>query len=410
MAYRGILPFVPGLEKELRRSRTLELADDVWMLEGYISNRFLFKPASCNIFLMRDGDTLFILDTGTYPVYRERMLEIIDRYRRDGVKRLVLMLTQGHFDHACNNDVILECGISDWTFLLPEPETEVLDFLPNWMGDWRDLEEYYDVYSMFPSSGPTAVVNLAGRVSTGLARSILRSNFKMLFRNVRTLAERAEILPLAGRVKRTFGGVELEGWEVGRFFAVHDASHTPGHISLYDPENKMMLSGDVTVEINPPFLYSSLERCIDMCDRYRRMAEEGYIELASDSHRSSTFFPSVLEGFGLDPLDPVQLVDAARGSQECAAFYRCLGGLFEELKREVIAAHARIGEATVPEILEEMSASRNPAVVMKMAMTFPEFPNRTDVLVARVLKETEAARRREGDRILFAPAGAGERP
>ncbi|MFW6113306.1 MAG: MBL fold metallo-hydrolase, partial [Actinomycetota bacterium] len=280
MAYKGLLPYIPGLEKELQRSKVVEITDDIWMLEGYISDNFLFKPASCNVFMLRDGKSLFILDTGTYPFYRERMLELMRRYRRVGVKRLTLMLTQGHFDHACNNDVIQEAGISDWRFTLPQPERGVLDFLSDWIRDWRNLEEYYDPYTMFPARGSTAVINMAGRISKRLARALLRGNFAMLFRGVKTLAEQAEILPLENRVKRNFGGVELEGWEVGRFFAVHDASHTPGHISLYDPENKLMLSGDVTIEINPAFLYSSLDRCIDYCDRYRRMAEEGYIEPA----------------------------------------------------------------------------------------------------------------------------------
>src|SRR4030042_4213646 len=95
---------VPGQEKELRRSFTREIAPDVWMLEGYISDYFLLKPASSNVFLLRDGDSLLMLDTGTYPFYRARMLELMRRYRADGVKRINLMLTQGHFDHASNND------------------------------------------------------------------------------------------------------------------------------------------------------------------------------------------------------------------------------------------------------------------------------------------------------------------
>jgi len=404
MAYKGLLPYVPGLEKELQRSRVQEIAKDVWMLEGYISDNFLFKPASCNIFILRDGDSLYILDTGTYPFYRERMLELMRRYKKDGVKRIVLMLTQGHFDHACNNDVILEAGISDWDFLLPEPEIGVIEFLSDWMNDWQNLEEFYNPYTMFPARGSTAVIHLAGRISVGLGRVLLRSNFAILFRGVRTLADRAQVLPLQGKVKRSFGSVELEGWEVGRFFAIHDASHTPGHISLYDPENKLMLSGDVTIEINPAFLYSSLDRCIDMCAKFRRMSEEGYIELATDSHRSSTFFPLVYEQFGMEPLHRIQLADVAKGKEECAAFFGTLGDLYGGLKREVMAAHSRIGEATVIEIVEEMAASGDAAVKLKMAMRFPDFPSRPEVLVAEVLKSMGAPRRREEKRILFAPA------
>ncbi|RJP28340.1 MAG: MBL fold metallo-hydrolase [Actinobacteria bacterium] len=393
---------IPGQEKELRRSFTREIAPDVWMLEGYISDYFLIKPASSNVFLLRDGDALLMLDSGTYPFYRERMLELMRRYRADGVKRVDLMLTQGHFDHASNNDVILESGM-DWRFLLQEPEVRVLDYLADWMADFRDLEQLYDIYAQFDLGGITAPVNLASRISVGLARSILQANFRLMFLGIRNLSDRATILPSAARVKRRFGQVELEGWEVGRFFAIHDASHTPGHISLYDPENKLLLSGDVTVEINPAFYYSSLERCISTCGQFRRMAEEGYIELATDSHRSTTFFPDVMRTLRLTPFDEIEMTDVARGREECIRFFRAFEDFYSRLRDDILDVHARMGEATIPEITEELRAVDDAAVNLRKAMRFQRIPGRLDVLVAVVLKEAGATSRREGGRVIFSP-------
>lgn len=395
---------LPGQEKELRRSFTREIAPDVWMLEGYISDYFLLKPASCNVFMLRDGDSLLVLDTGTYPFYRERMLEVMRRYRADGVKKVDLVLTQGHFDHASNNDVIRESGL-EWSFLLQEPEAGVLDFFSDWMADFRDLEQLYNIYSLFDMRGITAPVNLASRVSMGLARSLLQANLKLMFGGIDNFLGGATILPETAKVKRSFGGVELEGWEVGRFFAIHDASHTRGHVSLYDPENKLLLSGDVTVEINPAFYYSSLDRCISACGKFRRMAEEGYIELATDSHRSTTFFPDVLDSLGLTPFDDMELVDVARGGDECSRFFGAFEDLYSRLKENVLTAHARAGEATIPEITEELRAIDEPANNLRKAMRFQRVPGRLDVLVAVVLKEAGAASRREGERVLFSPVG-----
>lgn len=395
---------VPGQEKELRRSFIREIAPDVWMLEGYISDYFLLKPASSNIYLLRDGDSLLMLDTGTYPFYRERILELMRRYRAQGVKRVDLMLTQGHFDHASNNDVITESGL-EWRFLLQEPEAPVLDFLPDWMADFRDLEGLYDIYSLFEARGLTTPINLAARVSARFARSLLKANLKLMFMGIDTLADRATILPSGDKVKRTFGSVELEGWEVGRFFAIHDASHTPGHVSLYDPENKLLLSGDVTVEINPAFYYSSLQKCIGACGQFRRMAEEGYIELASDSHRSTTFFPEAMRTLGLTPFDDIELTDVARGKEECVRFFRAFEDLYTRLRDNTLEVHARMGEATVPEITEELRGVDDPAVNLRKAMRFQRLPGRLDVLVAVVLKEAGATKRREGERVLFSPAG-----
>jgi glyoxylase-like metal-dependent hydrolase (beta-lactamase superfamily II) len=395
---------IPGQEKELKRSFVREIAPDVWMLEGYVSDYFLLKPASCNIFLLRDGDSLLILDTGTYPFYRERVLDLVRRYKRDGVKRVDLMLTQGHFDHASNNDVLLESGL-DWRFLLQEPEVKVLDFFTDWMSDFRDLEQMYNIYSLFDSRGITAPVNLASRVSVGLARAVLQADLKLMFAGIRPLAREATILPDNAKVKRRFGEVELEGWEVGRFFAIHDGSHTAGHVSLYDPENKLLLSGDVTVEINPAFFYSSLDKCISTCSQFRRMAEEGYIELASDSHRSTTFFPDVMNSLKMTPFDDIELMDVARGREECVRFFGAFEDFYSRLRDDVLSAHARTGEATIPEITEELRGVDEPANNMRRFMKFQRIPGRLDVLVAVVLKEAGAASRHEGERVLFSPVG-----
>jgi hypothetical protein len=99
----------------------------------------------------------------------------------------------------------------------------------------------------------------------------------------------------------------------------------------------------------------------------------------------------------------MQLVDVARGGDECAAFFRTFEDYYSQLREEVHRAHERTGTATVGEILEELSASRSPSVQLKRAMLFPEFPSRMDVLVAAVLKEAGVTPRREGKRIVLDP-------
>lgn len=76
---------------------------------------------------------------------------------------------------------------------------------------------------------------------------------------------------------------------------------------------------------------------------------------------------------------------------------------YAQAKKEVLSAHGRAGEPTVSEILEELSASRDPAVQLKSAMKFPNFPSRMNVLVARVLKESGVIPRREGKKIILSP-------
>ncbi len=403
MAYR--LTF-PGQEKELGRSFERELADGIWMLEGYVSDYFLLKPASSNTYILRDKDTLLIVDPGLYPFYRKRIIDIVRRFRSNGVKRVVLTVTQGHFDHVGNNDVIMETGVDDWSFILPEPELKVIDILNDFMADIDNLAGLYDVYSMFDGRITTAV-KAASKVSPRLARSLLKAHFAALFGGLGTMRENASVLTLDAREKRTFGSVELQGWEFGRFFLIHDASHSPGHISIYDPETRFLMSGDVTVEINPAFYYSSLDRCIEMAGKYRVMAEEGFVEIATDSHRSPTFLPARFERWGIDPLDEVQLTDAARGAKQCEAFFTVYEKLFSQLKDAALDAHLKLGEATIPQIVEGMQSVDNPAMRFKKAMKFERFPSRMDVLVATVLREAGARKTPGAGGAVFTPMEAG---
>ena len=89
------------------------------------------------------------------------------------------------------------------------------------------------------------------------------------------------------------------------------------------------------------------------------------------------------------------------GRDDCVRFYDFFERYHRALKDETLKALARLGEVTVPEIVEEFKASKNPYAQFKAAAVFPDLPSRIEVMVANVLKENKATRRIEGDRILF---------
>lgn len=401
MAYMGLRPgHYP--DRELRRSRVMEIAPDIWMIEGYLSTNFFFKPPSCNCFIMRDGELVLLIDTGTYPHYREKILTILERYRKDGAKRLLLMLTQGHFDHVGNNDVIREAGYAEVQFLLPEAELSTIDLLSHWTNEYRELREYYDTYrEMIPMGFPHGLIRVANGFSRKLADGMMAANLRKLFRGMETMAGSAKILSNASRVTKSFGDVQFQGWEVGRFFAVHDETHSPGHLSFYDPEHRVFLTGDATLEINPAFFNSSLNNCIAMMKRFRRFAEQGYVHLATDSHRSRIWFNGLLDENGEAPVDPLQCADTLEGPEACASFYAFFESYYRALKDEVLAILQRRGAATVHQIIKDFKKSRNPHVHFKTMLAFPRIPSRLDVMVAVILKEEQIPRKKEGSRILF---------
>jgi hypothetical protein len=336
------------------------------------------------------------------------------------------MLSHGHWDHGKNNDIIYEAGYESARFLLPEPETFTINIPSHMLGDWEKVMEYFDPGVIMPD-GFRAFVQWAEnfpeyhdpqyqetwKIINALPpeydRTKTRAAWESLLTNVLCpdlstyMADKAELLSLESREKRFFGDVEFLGWPVGRFFAIHDASQSPGHICIYDPLNKLMITGDATLEINPPFFDCDFNACIDICEKCLRMAEQGHILLATDCHRTSQWWPRSFAAWGLEPLDPVQLIDVARGQDECVAFYRMWIDYFTELKEETLLAHSRIGEATVPEIVEELQKSMNKSMMFKLGLTLPHIPSSPGMLVAKILAESHASRRVDGERILFTP-------
>lgn len=413
----------PELKESLERTRVLELEEDVWLIEGNLGLSFFLAPPSSNIYILRDKDMVLVLDTGMHPYYRTKMLDILERYRQDGAKTLVLMVTQGHWDHAMNNPVILESGYENIRFLLPEPEVPVIESIHHWLSDLRKIEKFWNPYESWVelltqfeeyargtdeygkpeySDVWEAIEDLRKESPPTSFRSALKLlGDRILFRNFRSLGEVAEILYLNGRERRMFGDVEFNGWQVGRFFIIHDESHSPGHICLYDPLHKLILTGDVTIEINPAFFDTSMNNLIAAAGKLKRMAENGHIEILADAHRNPIAFSEVTALTGLEVLNPLQLDDVIRGSDNCASFLRTFEDYYLNLREETLAAHARLGEATIEEIVSELRKSDNPYV--KFKLTFP-FPSRPELLVARVLDENGYSRRVEDGRILFKPS------
>jgi hypothetical protein len=335
-------------------------------------------------------------------------------------------MSHGHWDHGKNNDIIYEAGYEKATFLLPEVEFATLNIQQHMLGDMKKAMAYYDVCEGMPD---------AFRGILQWAKGFPEYNdpkYKETWDKIQALPEKydqqkafeaysslltrvlapdlssyiidkAEPLRMDKKVTRKYGSTVLNGWPIGRFFLIHDASQSPGHICIYDPLNKLIITGDATLEINPPFTDTTLSNCIAICRAALNMAEEGYITLATDCHRSPDWETS-LALWNMKPMEPVELVDCARGKEECVAHFKMWLAYFTNLWDGAVKAHAALGEATVTEILEELRKSTNKYVVFKMGLKPPQCPIRPENIIVNVLKETGAERRVDKGRILFKPA------
>jgi hypothetical protein len=221
-----------AMEEEFKRTKVMEIAADFWMIGGYIGQPASVKKSSSNSFIMLDGDSLILVDPGFHAYFRKKQLEIIRRYAGKGVKRLILLLTHGHFDHIANNDVILEAGIPDVHFLLQEPGVEIVD-LNVYAKDIDALMEYYDARSYEPFY-----------------------DARTEFAGIRTLAERAEILVGAerGDVDAVQLGSAMDGHALGESHRLVVNLHRQrarllNHTLIPDARGKMQSARYLTVLI-----------------------------------------------------------------------------------------------------------------------------------------------------------------
>ncbi len=345
--------------------RVEEMAPDFWWLEGYFPGAFFGQRVICNVYLIKDGRNLLLVDNGISPVMQEKILALIARYYGE-VDSFYMTLTQGHLDHAGNNEVIDEVEIEDKHFILNEREMSSLEYTMDWLADLRSRNEFYPWMEDISPVLPVAVE--ISRHNPQWAEVVVNTILSLNYPVLRPKRELVEPLRMADVQPFTFGSVTLEGWPLGRLVILPDNAHSPGHCSVYDPEYKIMLCGDVTVEINPVLRYSSVNGLVRTNALFRRMAEEGYIEKVGDGHRSRSSWGKVLSRFPSHLRDEVAEGDYVVGKDDCIRFFTRFEDFHRGQRQAVVDAHARVGNATVPDIAEALLQIDTPAIALMKAM------------------------------------------
>ncbi|OCN01057.1 hypothetical protein A7X67_06680 [Clostridium sp. W14A] len=379
-----------------------EVLPDVWRIEGFLSGNFWGRAPSSTTYVLRDEDKVYIIDPGTLPYCKKKILDLVDLYEKKGVREVVMLITQGHFDHAANCDVVKETGLP-WKFYLPEEEIGTTrSMITDIMNDYEELEKWEDVFSTeFPEN---PLFEMTEKKSHRLTKNVMRAIVEeTVGHDDNHMVDEATILKPSSRITRQYGSVTLTGWELGRFFISFDGSHSRGHVCVYDPKYKIIFSGDTTIEINPPFLYSSMDKLIDITDKYRTMAHEGLIVYTMDAHRSHDM-NRVLKAKGV-PVNQYELEMYTANSADSEAFFDFFCTYYKEMKKEILAAHRRVGRATIGEIVKELLKSDNESVKFKASLKWPELPSRLDAAVAVVLRDAGAVPIEADGKIVIDPVG-----
>jgi hypothetical protein len=97
------------------------------------------------------------------------------------------------------------------------------------------------------------------------------------------------------------------------------------------------------------------------------MADEGYIAIAADGHRSTTSWGKVMASFPKELRHDVREGDYVVGRDNCIKFFDIFERYHRGQRQGVIEAHRKVGTATIPEITDALLKENNEGITMMKA-------------------------------------------
>lgn len=331
---------------------TEKIAEDFFMFQGGLVLGQM-PPSYCNTYLLRDGDTLILYDTSVFEDIRKDMLNAIQKYE-SACNKFYMIISHSDLDHIGNNDIIDDVKIKEKHLLIHEE---------------------------------------------GLSRLSQAKRFRAV---TRTMHEIAEPLRNWEIEKISIGNIVLQGWRLGNIYLIHDGAHIKEHLCLYDIKRKVLLLGDLTHLANP-MLYSKTSRLIKYCDVYAKMAEEGYIKILGDGHRSKDAYEQVFQKYDVVPFTQYQMLNYIQEKEGVIEFLRGFSSYYKKVRNTILDVHKNLGSATVKDIIGQLRKSDSKALQMKLTLEFPKFISWIRYTVTSVLREAGAKRSKTGKQTYFEP-------
>lgn len=191
---------------------------------------------SSNSYLVLEGRTLYIVDSGAGSLHRSELMKAVERFA--GADRVYLFNTHWHLDHSGNGMIAGQLGqrFNEVHYLLPEAAK-------------ADMERFMERSAI-------------SHVDMGLGRA-------------EWLRDGQEL---------GFGGVTFKGWEVAGVYLLSTPGHSPDSLSIYMEGEKAIFTGDLLWYVNPNGLEGSIESLLQSVARLKSLVEEEGIEYLGQGH------------------------------------------------------------------------------------------------------------------------------
>lgn len=341
-------------------------------VEGRLSRNLLCQAIVSSIYIMEDGDDLMIFDPSCgRQVAGLAKSWIVSRREERGSrwKRAWILASHSHLDHANNfiigdavdaesvTPLVHERGFKD-DQLMNDP----VPFLQEMV---RIAEPQFSMYTgyPFPYSLLMAPFALLGAVWPAAARKAFAAVGGLPWPRPRYGNQHPAPLKDDDKEEIRLGDQTIRGWRLGPWVVVPTPGHSPCSVSLYSPDRKTILTGDLDWIGNPVFPNGSVKDGRASLRLLLEIARAGLIDRQCSAHERTK-----------------------EGSAAVAGHLEVRLLQLEALREEILAAQRATGESDTARLAAHLSVS-SPLFRMLTLATYPRFVCIPRNMVAVVLAE-----------------------
>lgn len=260
-----------------------ELKQNLWLIEGQIPDNAVKSPDIANAVVYKNGDRLYVIDTGVGPVFRKSLMRVIENAYP--ISEFYLLNSHLHVDHICNNNIIAEVNadrkhhyVSDAGFAS----------LSSYISDsLYTLSDYFDVFSgyRFPQNLQLKLFKLSSKFR-GIRKAV--SSYVSMgtkkYEPIHTSRNTMQPLELHPDYEVVIGGVPWKGWDIEDIEVLEVRGHAPDELIFYIPQHKFLYAADLVYELIPAWPTTHRDRSLQAIEHCLAMASEHEIEMLADGH------------------------------------------------------------------------------------------------------------------------------
>lgn len=357
-------------------------------------------PFTTNAFVIRDGKTIFVVDSGAGSRMKELLLSAIEELK-EGADDLVLINTRCHVNRVSNNEYIMNIeGFKTKNHIMHENAKPMLDPYSFYQKLYCDLDKYYDVFEAPPPPWKflTKLLSFGSRekhfktyvnkkinkyepvrMSPGTIQYLKDSDAKSISFDTCMVDE---VRMGCDGVSIDLGPMQVKGWKMDDAIILQSGGHSLDSIMVYFPGKKLLIAGDLTFEIFPMFLkFSNAQKSMEKLEMVQDLVREGLIQVMADSTHYAIYKGAT------------KLLEFLRGVSECHEnFENALFACFEEGEGE-----------TIKGLYRKLRKQRfeNPAVDFHLDNQFPKTPVYLKSQICSLLLEKGCRVEGEGSQTIF---------